>query len=302
MPMIEVILSDEVEVALAARRPIVAVEWAKEKRLEVRAGQPFQSRLEAAVRSRGAVPASIAIIDGRIRIGLNESERATLAETKLAKLTEANLAHGLATRATGAPTAGATMMLAQRAGIPILCTGGIGGVHRGYDRLLDVSADLEILGKTPICVVCSGAKAILDLPNTLEYLETRGVPLVAFGGPALPAFWSRSSPWKAPLSIDDPVLLARMLALHLALGAGTGMVVANPVPAVAAVAWEQVDDAVRQAVAEAERQGITGPGVTPFLIDRVDAATDGATTRAAEALLIANAELAGLLAVELSRL
>src|SRR5579863_3577854 len=226
-------IAEEVRDALAANRPVVALETTI-----VTHGMPYPENvatarsLEAEIRALGAVPATIAVMGGAVRIGLSESELESLATTKgVLKLSRNDLAYAIATRQPGATTVAATMICAKLAGIRVFATGGIGGVHRGAESSFDISADLEELARTSVAVVCAGAKALLDLPKTLEYLETRGVPVIGYRTSEFPAFWSRSSGLPAPMRLDSPDEIARLLALKWSLGLEGGALVANPVDA-----------------------------------------------------------------------
>ncbi|HET9070124.1 MAG TPA: pseudouridine-5'-phosphate glycosidase, partial [Amaricoccus sp.] len=232
MPAAPLAFSAEVAEAIAARRPLVALESTI-----ITHGMPFPQNVETAraveaeVRAEGATPATIAVSAGRIRVGLTPDELDALAAAKdVRKLSRADLAVALAEGWTGATTVAATMICARLAGIEVFATGGIGGVHRGAESSFDISADLEELAQTPVTVVASGAKAILDLPKTLEVLETRGVPVIAYGQDPLPAFWSRDSGLPAPLRLDDPAAIARAHRMRARLGLPGGQLVANPIP------------------------------------------------------------------------
>jgi pseudouridine-5'-phosphate glycosidase len=294
----------EVAEALAARAPLVALESTI-----ITHGMPFPHNLETAraveaeVRAGGATPATIAVRDGAIRIGLAPDELDALAADPGArKLSRADLAVALTEGWTGATTVAATMICARAAGIEVFATGGIGGVHRGAESSFDVSADLEELAQTPVTVVASGAKAILDLPKTLEALETKGVPVIAFGQDTLPAFWSRDSGLPAPLRLDDPAAVARAHRMRARLGLPGGQLVANPIPPEAEIPAADLAPHIEAALAEAAARGIAAKAVTPFLLARIGAATDGAALTANIALVKSNARLAARIAVELARL
>ena len=300
MPAIR--LGAEVKDCLAGGGAVVALESTI-----ITHGMPFPenlamlARVEAAVRETGAVPATIAVIDGEILCGLDSGQAEGLAGAFGAmKLSRADLAFAAATGATGGTTVAATMMVAHAAGIAVFATGGIGGVHAGAETSFDISADLDELARTPVCVVCAGAKAILDLPKTLEALETRGVPVIAVGQDELPAFWSRRSGLKAPLRLDDAGAIARFLAMRDALPAfgHGGVLVANPVPADAEIPMETMAVHIGQAQAIANDRNISGKAVTPFLLARIVELTGGASLATNIALVEANARLAGAIAVE----
>jgi pseudouridine-5'-phosphate glycosidase len=258
-------------------------------------------RVEAAVRAAGAVPATIAVLEGRLRIGLDDAglERLARGGEKVAKLSRADLPWALAEGRDGATTVAATMLAAERAGIRVFATGGIGGVHRGVAESWDVSADLEELARTPVIVVSAGAKAILDLPKTLEVLETKGVPVVGYGTDELPAFWSRSSGLRVPLRLDDAAAVARLYAAQRALGLSAGILVANPIPREHEIPRAEIEPAIAAALAAA--QGAEGKRVTPALLDAVLAATGGKSLEANIALVLNNARLAAEIALALAR-
>ncbi|WP_371060198.1 pseudouridine-5'-phosphate glycosidase [Rhodosalinus sp. 5P4] len=295
-------IAPEVVAALDARRPVVALESTI-----VTHGLPRPRNLslarevEATVRAEGAVPATVAVLDGRLRVGLSDAELARLARTDgVAKLSRADLAACMATGGTGATTVAATMIAAARAGIAVFATGGIGGVHRGWESSLDISADLQELAQTPVTVVAAGAKAILDLPTTLEVLETLGVPVIAVGQDEFPAFWSRRSGLSAPLRMDDPAAIARAHRTRAALGLAGGQLVANPVPDEAEIPAEEIAPLIARAAAEIAARGVTGKAVTPALLARLLELTDGRTLEANAALVLNNARLGARIARELT--
>ena len=255
---------------------------------------------EAAVRDGGAVPATIAVLSGRLRVGLDGPALEALAAADgLAKLSRADLAACLASGGSGATTVAATMIAARAAGVEVFATGGIGGVHRGAGATFDVSADLHELARTAVTVVASGAKAILDLPATLEVLETLGVPVVAVGQNALPAFWSRDSGLRAPLRMDEPYAIARAHRLRAALGLNGGQLVANPVPVAHEIPMAELAPLIVRAVAEAASAGVKGKPVTPWILSRLAELTEGRTLDANAALVVSNAGLAARIAREL---
>lgn len=269
-------------------------------------GMPFPQnldtarRIEATVREAGAVPATIAVLSGQLHIGLENAQLDALARARdVAKLSRADLAACIAKGGTGATTVAATMIAAHHAGIAVFATGGIGGVHRGAEHSFDISADLYELAKTPVTVVCAGAKAILDLPKTLEVLETLGVPVIAFGQDSLPAFWSASSDLTAPLRMDDPDSIAHAHVARAALGLRGGQLVANPVPTQDEIAQAVIAPLIAQATAEAEAQGITGKPLTPFLLARLHELTAGRSLATNVALVLNNARLAAKIAISL---
>ncbi len=296
-------LSAEVAAALAAGRPVVALESTI-----VTHGLPAPRNLtvareaEATIRAAGAAPATVAVMGGRLHVGLEAEALAALAAARdVWKLSRADLAVALATGRTGATTVAATMIAARLAGISVFATGGIGGVHRGAETSFDISADLEELAQTQVTVVCAGAKAILDLPKTLEALETRGVPVIGWRTEELPAFWSRRSGLAAPLRLDDASEIAAAHRMRAALGLPGGQLVCNPVPAAAEISAEEIGAAIAAALREAEEAGVSGKAVTPFLLARVLAATEGRSLETNVALYLNNCRLAAEIAVALSR-
>lgn len=299
--MIPMIFSPEVAQARASGAPLVALESTI-----ITHGMPWPDNLamaqkvEATVRAHGAVPATIAVLDGQLCVGLTEAQLTTLAQAKgVAKLSRADLAVCLATGGTGATTVAATMIAAHRAGIAVFATGGIGGVHKGADQSFDISADLQELAQTAVSVVAAGAKAILDLPKTLEVLETLGVPVIAVGQDEFPAFWSRTAGLPAPLRLDHPTDIARAHLTRVALGLPGGQLVANPIPPDAEIAAETLAPLIAQATQEATAQGITGKAVTPFLLQRLFELTQGQSLTANIALVLNNARLAAEIAKEI---
>ncbi|TWI36751.1 pseudouridine-5'-phosphate glycosidase [Paracoccus sulfuroxidans] len=298
-------LSPEVAAARSEGRPIVALESTI-----ITHGMPYPQNLQVAreventVRAAGAVPATIAIMAGRIHVGLDDATLETLARTPQAevmKLSRADLSSCLALGRTGATTVAATMICAHLAGISVFATGGIGGVHRGAETNFDISADLHEFQRTPVTVVCAGAKAILDLPKTLEVLETLGVPVIAFGQDQLPAFWSRESGLNAPLRMDDPAQIATSARLRAELGLQGGQLVVNPIPPESEIARDVMIPVVDRALAEATQQGIAAKAVTPFLLQRIFELTEGRSLDANIALVLNNARLAAAIAAEMPR-
>jgi pseudouridine-5'-phosphate glycosidase len=254
------------------------------------------------VRAHGAVPATIAIMGGRIHIGLSEKQLTELGQAQgVAKLSRADLAACLVSGGIGATTVAATMICARAAGIGVFSTGGIGGVHRGAETSFDISADLLELAQTPVTVVAAGAKAILDLPKTLEVLETQGVPVIAFGQDDFPAFWSRSSGLKAPLRMDSAAQIAAAHRMRATLGLPGGQLVANPIPPEAEIPRQVIGPVIEGALAEAAAQGIAAKAVTPFLLQRIFEMTEGRSLQSNIALVLNNARLAARIAVELAR-
>ena len=284
-------LSPEVAAARAQGRPIVALESTI-----IAHGMPWPQNLEAArevedlLRAEGAVPATIAVIGGRIRIGLTDDELQQLAQAPDAmKLSRRDLPYAVATGRLGATTVAATMICAHLAGIEVFVTGGIGGVHRGGAESFDISADLQELARTPVAVVCAGAKSILDLPLTLEYLETHGVPVLSIGQDNFAAFFTPDSGLKADFRMDAADEQARFIRAKWALGLSGGVVVSNPVPAAAAMPREEIDAITRQALDEAAAQGVHGKAITPFLLARIKALTGGRSLATNIALVKHNA-------------
>ncbi|MCZ8088758.1 MAG: pseudouridine-5'-phosphate glycosidase [Rhodobacteraceae bacterium] len=293
----------EVAVALQDGAPVVALESTI-----ITHGMPFPQnletaqRVEAEVRAHGAVPATMAVIGGRIHVGLTEGELLSLAQAKgVAKLSRADLAACLATGGTGATTVAATMICARLAGISVFATGGIGGVHRGAETSFDISADLPELAQTAVTVVAAGAKAILDLPKTLEWLETAGVPVIAFGQDAFPAFWSRESGLKAPLRMDRAEDIAAAARMRARLGLPGGQLVANPIPAAEEIPRAEIMPVVEAALADAAAQRIAAKAVTPFLLQRIFELTEGRSLEANIALVLNNARLGAAIAGAMAR-
>lgn len=287
-------LSPEVAAAREQGRPVVALESTI-----IAHGMPWPQNLETArqvedvIRVEGAVPATIAVIGGRIRVGLTDAELQQLAQAPDAmKLSRRDLPYAIATGRLGATTVAATMICAHLAGIEVFVTGGIGGVHRGGHESFDISADLQELARTPVAVVCAGAKSILDLGLTLEYLETHGVPVLSIGQENFAAFFTPDSGLKADFRMDDAATQARFIRAKWALGLSGGVVVSNPVPAAAAMPREEIDAITAQALAEADAQGIVGKAITPFLLGRIKALTGGRSL-ATNIALVKNNAVAG---------
>ncbi|AUH63923.1 pseudouridine-5'-phosphate glycosidase [Paracoccus zhejiangensis] len=292
--------SPEVQAALDAGQPVVALESTI-----ITHGMPWPDNLdmarkvEAAIREGGAVPATIAIMGGRIHIGMDDAALEALAKTppaEVMKLSRADLPVCIANGRTGATTVAATMICAALAGIRVFATGGIGGVHRGAELSFDISADLQELAISPVTVVAAGAKAILDLPKTLEVLETLGVPVIAYGQDQFPAFWSRKSGLAAPLRMDTPAQIAAAADMRAALGLPGGQLVANPIPEGDEIAAAIINPVIEQALAEAAAQGIAAKSVTPFLLSRIFELTEGRSLASNIALVLNNARLAAQIA------
>ncbi len=286
----------EIAQALEEGTPIVALESALITHgFAPPANLDIARRMEAAIRAEGALPATIAILDGKARIGLKDRDLKRLAADRSArKVSLRDLPILLAQGANGGATVAATMALAHRAGIRVFCTGGIGGVHRGHPE--DVSADLIALASTPIVTVCAGAKAILDLPRTLEYLETHGVPVIGYGTDEFPAFYSRRSGLGVDTRVETPQEVARIAQARTALGLPAALMVCVPVPEADQLPAQEAEIAIAQAVAEAEEKGIGGKAVTPFLLARMVELTGGRARQANEALLLNNARTAARIA------
>ena len=302
--MIEIRYGAEVAEARAKGAPLVALESTI-----ITHGMPYPQNLETArqveadIRKAGAVPATIAVIAGVLHVGLDDVVLADLAQKPDAlKLSRADLAVALATGRTGATTVAATMIAARLAGIAVFATGGIGGVHKGAEVDFDISADLGELAETPVTVVAAGAKAILDIPKTLEVLETRGVPVIAVGQDEFPAFWSRSSGLAAPLRLDTAADIARAHLTRGELGLPCGQLIANPIPQADEIAADELAPVIARAQDEARAGGVTGKAVTPFLLGRIFELTHGRSLRANIALVRNNARLAAEISREIARL
>lgn len=299
--MIDLHFSAEVVEARKAGHPIVALESTI-----ITHGMPFPQNVETArlveadIRAAGAVPATMAVIDGRVHVGLDGDALDTLGQAQdVAKLSRADLAACVATGGTGATTVAATMIVAALADIQVFATGGIGGVHRGAEFSFDISADLQELATTPVTVVAAGAKAILDLPKTFEVLETLGVPVITYGQDTLPAFWSRVSDLPSPLRMNDAATIARAHRTRGALGLSGGQLICNPIPMADEIPANTLAPLIDQALAEADQKGIAAKDVTPFLLGRIFELTEGASLTANIALVRNNARLAAEIAKHL---
>jgi pseudouridine-5'-phosphate glycosidase len=293
--------SPEVAAARAAGTAIVALESTI-----ITHGMPFPQNVEAAraveaeIRAHGATPATIAVMGGRILIGLTDAQLDALGQAPaVMKISRADIAACIAKGAVGATTVAATMICAKLAGIDVFATGGIGGVHRGAETSFDISADLPELGETAVTVIAAGAKAILDLPKTLEYLETKGVPVIAFGQDAFPAFWSRDSGLKSPLRMDTAAEIAAAQLMRTRLGLPGGQLVANPIPLADEIPRNEINPAIEQALTEAAAQGIAAKEVTPFLLHRIFELTAGRSLVSNIALVLNNARLGAAIAREI---
>ena len=297
-------ISPEVQQALAEGKPVVALESTI-----ISHGMPYPKNVETAllvektIRDNGAVPATIAIIGGRLKAGLSPEEIEYLGKSgrKVAKVSRRDLAAIVARGADGATTVTTTMIIAHMAGIRVFATGGIGGVHRGAETTMDISADLEELANTPVMVVCAGAKSILDLGLTLEYLETKGVPVIGYGTDELPAFYTRRSGFGVDYRVDTPAQLAAMFKAQQELGMKGGMLVTNPIPEQYAMDKEVIDAAIDQAVRESREKGIHGKETSPFLLARVVELTGGDSLESNIQLVLNNAVVASRTASELCR-
>ncbi len=288
------IFSPEVEAARASGAAIVALESTI-----ITHGMPFPQnvetarKVEAEIRAQGAVPATIAVLDGVLHIGLTEAQLDQLGQAKdVMKLSRADLAVCLSQGRTGATTVAATMIAAARAGIRVFATGGIGGVHRGAEETFDISADLRELSLTAVTVVAAGAKAILDIPKTMEVLETYGVPVIAYGQDEVPAFWSRSSGLKAPLRMDSAAEIAAAMNARAAMGLEGGQLIVNPIPEAHEIPRAEIMPVVEEALRAAKDQGIAAKDVTPFLLQRIFETTEGRSLTANIELVLNNARLA----------
>jgi pseudouridine-5'-phosphate glycosidase len=295
-------IGPEVHEALASGRAVVALESTI-----ITHGMPYPQNLEMArkveaeVRKHGAVPATVAIMDGKFRVGVEGEDLERLASEghKAAKASRRDVAALLVSGDLAGTTVATTMMAAAWAGIRIFATGGIGGVHRGAESTFDISADLEELSRTPVAVICAGAKSILDIGKTLEVLETNGVPVLGFGTDEFPAFWARRSGHKVDHRFDSPADLARVIALQASLGLG-GVLIANPIPEADALDATEIEARIAAAVADAERQGVSRKALTPFLLQRIFELTGGKSLIANIALVENNARVAAQIAVALA--
>ncbi|MBM1218868.1 pseudouridine-5'-phosphate glycosidase [Ponticoccus sp. SC2-23] len=304
MTHLPLLLSPEVAEARASGTPLVALESTI-----ITHGMPFPRNVETAraveadIRKAGAVPATMAVLDGTLHVGLTSDQLDRLAALEdVAKLSRADLATCIARGGHGATTVAATMIAAQLAGIEVFATGGIGGVHRGAELSFDISADLRELSLTPVTVVAAGAKAILDLPKTYEVLETLGVPVIAMGQDVLPAFWSRRSEIAAPLRMDTAAEVARSHRMRARMGLSGGQLVTNPIPEADEIPQSDLAPLIDQALADADAAGMSAKAVTPFLLDRIFQLTEGRSLEANIALVRNNARLAAAIARELCSL
>lgn len=298
--MTQLVIAPKVQAALDSNRPIVALESTV-----ISHGLPWPQNLELAqaleaiVRKEGAVPATIALIDGQPTIGLNTEQLTTLANGSVSveKISRRDFGYAMAKRLYGATTVAATMILAHKAGIQVFATGGIGGVHHG--NAADISADLPELSQTPVAVVCAGAKSILDLPRTMEWLETFGVPVIGYETDEFPAFYTRTSGLKTPHRADDPTVAADIIRHHWHFGLTSGVLVTVPVPVADALPQDKVDGFIQTALDDASTQGVVGKDTTPFLLAQLAAISGGETINTNLALLKNNATVAAQIAVAL---
>ena len=295
--------SQEIIEAREAGKPVVALESTI-----ISHGMPYPQNVETAreveeiIRENGAVPATIAILDGKIKIGLSNEDLEYLGQSKnVEKASRRDIPFLLSTKKNGATTVAATMICAELAGIEVFVTGGIGGVHREAETTMDISADLQELAQTNVAVVCAGAKSILDLGLTLEYLETQGVPVVGFGTDTLPAFYTRTSPFNVNFRLDSADEVGEMIKTKWELGLDGGIVVANPIPEENALDESFISKVIDQALAEAKEKQIEGKQVTPFLLGKVKELTDGKSLVANIALVKNNARVGAMIAASLAR-
>lgn len=304
MTLLKPKLSREVADAIAAGGAVVALESTI-----ITHGMPYLANLETAlgveavIRENGAIPATIAVIEGELRVGLERHELDALAQAKgVVKASGRDLAVAMVKKQSAGTTVSATMLLADLAGIEIFATGGVGGVHRGAEQTFDISADLTELGRTKTAVVCAGVKSILDIAKTLEYLETQRVPVIAYGTEDFPAFFTRKSGYKADHRLDTPEEIAEAMFLHHKLGTGTGLMIANPIPEAAALTPEFIDGTINDAVREADEKDIGRKELTPFLLARINELSKGESLKANIELVKNNARLAAKMAVAYAEL
>ena len=298
-------ISDEVKSALQEGKPVVALESTI-----ISHGMPYPKNVQTAllvektVRENGAVPATIAIINGVCTVGCSKEEIEHLGKAGLSvtKTSRRDIPVVVAKGLDGATTVASTMILAAMAGIKVFATGGIGGVHRGAEKTMDISADLEELARTPVNVVCAGAKSILDLGLTLEYLETKGVAVIGYGTDELPAFFTRKSGFKVPMRMDTPLEIASAIYAKDAMNLGGGMLVCNPIPEQYSMDADYIESVIEKAVDEANSLGVKGKDITPFLLDKIQKITGGESLESNIKLVLNNAALASKVASELSRL
>jgi len=298
-------IASEIEEALQKKQPIVALESTI-----ISHGMPYPQNVETAleveqtIRRNGAIPATIALMDGKLKVGLTTAELTVLGKKgqNTTKTSRRDIPFVLAKKLNGTTTVAATMLIASMAGIHVFATGGIGGVHRGGDESMDVSADLQELSQTNVAVVCAGAKAILDLPMTLEYLETYGVPIIGFQTEHFPAFYIRESGLPVDYMVDNARELAQALKIKWDMGLKGGVVVANPIPAQYEMQFATINEAVNTAIDMAEAEGVKGKAITPFLLSKIEELTQGASLKANIQLIYHNAKVAASLAIAYAEL
>ena len=292
----------EVQKAVAAGQPVVALESTI-----IAHGMPYPKNIEMAknvskiIRENGAIPATIAIIDGVLKVGLTEEEIEFLGTSKdVVKASRRDLPFIISKKLTGATTVATTMILADLAGVKVFATGGIGGVHRGAETTFDISADLQELANTNVAVICAGAKSILDIGLTLEYLETNGVPVIGFGTDEMPSFYTRRSGFGVDYRVDSSMEVAQALKAKWDLNLKGGMVIGNPIPEEFEMDYDTINNAIESALKEAEEKNIAGKNVTPFLLDKVKTITDGKSLESNIELVYNNAKVAAQIAKDLS--
>jgi len=297
-------IKEEVKIALKKNRPVVALESTI-----ISHGMPYPKNVEMAkkvekiIRDQGAIPATIAIINGMIKIGLSDEDLEALAKEKeVAKVSRRDIASIISSKKIGATTVASTMILSEMAGIKFFVTGGIGGVHRGYEDTLDVSADLEELAMTDVTVICAGAKAILDLPRTMEYLETKGVPVIGYQTDTLPAFYTRISEIKLHLHVETAKELAEIVKTKEELRLTGGVLVVNPIPETDSLDAGYINQIIDEAIIESKAKGVEGKDVTPFLLANIVNKTQGKSLEANLALVYNNARVGAMIAVEYSKI
>ena len=292
---------EEVREALKDGRPVVALESTL-----ISHGFPYPENLKVAgemeeiIRGCGVMPVTIAIIKGKMKVGLTRNEMEFMATSEdILKASRRDLAVIIAKGLNGATTVAATMIVAERVGIKVFATGGIGGVHRGAEKTFDISADLQELARTPVAVVCSGAKSIIDLPLTKEYLETMGVPIIGFGSEELPAFYCRESGLKVDYVVNNEVEAAKIIRAMQDLGLGGGIIIANPIPEEYALSMEYMNEMIEKAIESAEKEGIKGKKLTPYLLNKIKELTGGKSLKANIELVKNNARVAAKIARKL---
>ncbi len=298
-------ISDEVRQALDSSLPVVALESTI-----ISHGMPYPQNFETAlnlekiIRSHKAVPATIAVRNGRMQVGLTETEIENLAKNgrSYKKLSRRDLPIALARQQNGATTVASTMIIAEKAGIKIFATGGIGGVHRGVENTMDISADLEELSMTDVAVICSGVKSILDIEKTLEYLETKGVPVIGFKTDCLPAFYSRKSNFKVDAQVESALEVAQILKAKWSCGLSGGVVIANPIADKYSIEYEKMDSLINEALLEMRKLGIKGKDQTPYLLNKINDLTSGRSLESNIQLVANNAAVAAQIAVEFMQL